>query len=64
MCCQQSRSQTISGAYGCHCGCGSGRSFRRFISSKEEVEMLEDYREQLKKELAGMEERIQELKTK
>lgn len=38
--------------------------FRRFISAKEEQERLEDYRDQLKKELAGLEERMQELKSK
>jgi hypothetical protein len=38
--------------------------FRRFISAKEEQERLEEYRDQLKKELAGVEERIQELKSK
>lgn len=31
---------------------------------KEEQERLEEYRDQLKKELAGVEERIQELKGK
>jgi len=46
------------------CGCGCGPSFRRFVSAKEEQERLEDYRDQLKKELAGVEEHIQELKGK
>ena len=46
---------------GC-CGCGCGPSFRRFFSSKEEQECLETYKDQLKKELAGVEERINELK--
>jgi hypothetical protein len=48
---------------GC-CGCGCGPSFRRFISSEEEQECLETYRDQLKKELAGVEEHIKELKAK
>ncbi len=48
---------------GC-CGCGCGPFFRRFISAKEEQERLEEYRDQLKSELAGVEERIQELKGK
>ncbi|MBA5941997.1 MAG: DUF5320 domain-containing protein [Methanophagales archaeon] len=48
---------------GC-CGCGDGTFFRRFISAKEEQERLEEYRDQLKKELAGVEERIQELTRK
>jgi hypothetical protein len=34
---------------------------RRFISSGEEKERLERYREQLKKELAGVEERLKEM---
>lgn len=34
---------------------------RRFISSTEERERLDRYREQLKKELAGVEERLKEM---
>lgn len=45
---------------GCTCGCGP--SFRRFYSSKEERERLESYQDELKKELAGVEERLTELK--
>ncbi len=44
---------------GC-CGCGCGPGFRRFFSTQEEQECLENYRDQLKKELAGVEERIKE----
>lgn len=51
------------GAGSCGCCC-SGPSFRRFFSTKEEEERLEDYRDQLKKELAGLEERLKELKEK
>lgn len=49
------------------CGCcwgGGGHMFRRFFTEKEEIDWLEDYREQLKKELAGLEERLNELKKK
>ena len=46
------------------CGCGCGPFFRRFISAKEEKEMLEEYKDQIKEELAGVEERIKELKGK
>jgi len=54
-----------SGVWGCICGCcGGGTFFRRFISAKEEQERLEEYRDQLKKELAGVEERLRELKSK
>ncbi|MHB9035684.1 MAG: hypothetical protein ACYC64_03395 [Armatimonadota bacterium] len=42
----------------CTCGCG-----RRFYSSKEERERIECYRDELKKELAGVEERLSELKS-
>ena len=65
--CQPRGSQRTSAAWRCNCGCcgcGCGTSFRRFISAKEEEEMLIEYRDQLKKELAGVEERIQELKGK
>lgn len=46
------------------CGCGCSTSFRRFNSSKEELECLEDYRDQLQREVAGVEERARELKKK
>ena len=48
---------------GC-CGCGCGPSFRRFFTAKEEEEWIENYRDQLKKELAGLEERLKERKEK
>jgi hypothetical protein len=44
------------------CGCGCGPSFRRFYSSKEERERLESYKDEVKKELEGIEERLSELK--
>lgn len=67
--CQPRGSQRTFGVWGCNCGCcgcgcGCGTFFRRFISAKEEEERLEEYRDQLKKELEGVEERIQELKRK
>jgi hypothetical protein len=42
----------------CGCDCGG----RRFLSRKEKVEMLEEYREALKSELEGVEEKLNELK--
>jgi hypothetical protein len=42
----------------CGCDCGG----RRFLSRKEKVEMLEEYREALKSELEGVEEALKELK--
>ena len=65
--CQPGGSQRTLGARGCSCGCcgcGCGTSFRRFMSAKEEQERLEEYKEQLKKEIAGVEECIQELTSK
>jgi hypothetical protein len=41
--------------------CG-GFGFRRFISPAEELEGLKEYLEELKKETAGVEARIHELK--
>ncbi len=48
---------------GC-CSCGCAGSFRRFYSSQEELECLEAYRDELVKELAGVDERLSELKGK
>lgn len=62
MMCQPRGWQSSSGGWGCGCGYGCGTFTRRFISAREEEERLEEYREQLKKELDGVEERIQELK--
>jgi hypothetical protein len=39
------------------CGCGG----RKFLSKKERVEMLEEYRESLKCELEGVEEELKRL---
>ena len=65
--CQSTPSQRPMGVAGCTCGCcgcGCGQGFRRFFSRKEELECVENYRDQLKKELAGVEERIKESKGK
>ncbi|KPL18224.1 MAG: hypothetical protein AMJ92_09060 [candidate division Zixibacteria bacterium SM23_81] len=56
MCCGQPHHAGLLG-WGAHrseCLCFS----RRFISSAEEKERLERYQEQLKKELAGIEEQL------
>jgi len=50
--CQPRGSQRTVGVWGCTCGCcgcGCGPFFRQFISPKEEVERLEEYRDQLKR---------------
>ncbi len=43
---------------GCTCGC----SFRSFLSADEEIEALKQYKKQLQGELAGVDEKINELK--
>jgi hypothetical protein len=51
-------------ALACTCGgysCGCGTLPRHFITPAEEKEMLEKYKESLKNELAGLEERLKEL---
>ncbi len=58
--CQPRESQSTSGVRGCSCG----PFFRRFLTAKEKEGRLGEYKEQLKKELEGVEERIQELKDK
>lgn len=58
------RSMPMAGRAHDPCGCGCGLPLRRFVSSQEEQECLEGYSDQLKKELAGVEERIKELSAK
>ena len=63
--CQTGIAPKSSGLVGCTCGCcGCGPGFRRFFSYEEQLESLENYRDQLKKELAGVKERIKECKCK
>lgn len=65
--CQTIEKQRSPKALGYNCGCGGcvcDTFIRRFISAKEEQERLEDYREQLEKELTGVEEYLQEHKGK
>jgi hypothetical protein len=46
-----------------HGGCCCGGFFRRlYISREEERDWIEKYRDELKKELIGVEERLKELK--
>jgi len=62
---------------GCGCGCDIGYGHpwphrrergrspfwgRHFMSKAEQIERLEEYRESLEKELAGVKEAIEELK--
>ena len=65
--CQPKMAHKSSGLTGCTCGCcgcGCGTGFRRFFSTQEKRECLENYRDQLKKELTGVEERISEWESK
>ncbi len=49
----------------CNCDCGGDMGFqRKFMTHKEELEMLDDYRGDLRLELEAVEERIAELKSK
>jgi hypothetical protein len=64
MCCEPKPGRRAFAVRGCgpsSCDCGCGPSFRRFITSKEKLECMEEYKDQLEKELAGVKERIQEL---
>jgi len=54
--------QKVLEACGCCCEADT-MLVRRYKTAKEEMEKLENYREELKKELAGIEERIRELKS-
>ncbi len=45
---------------GC-CGCGCGILNRRFITRNEELDSLKEYKEEIVRELAGVEERMLEL---
>lgn len=62
MCCEP-KTVRISKASDCCC-CEPGHIVRRFVSSKEETERLEQYKEQIEKEIAGIDERIDDLKKK
>ena len=63
--CQVQRGPTNLGhGLGCTCGCcgcGCGPWPRHFIAPAEEKEMLEKYRDFLKNELVGLENRLKEV---
>jgi len=64
--CQPKMTPGSAGLAGCTCGCcgcGCGPGFRRFFSSREKRECLESYKDQLQKELAGVEECLQEVES-
>ena len=65
MCCEPHETERSHGAMSinlCCCEPGSATFFRRFVSRQEKLDWLEGYMNQLKKELAGVEERLKELK--
>lgn len=46
------------------CDCGCGHTFRCYFSAKEKQELLEEYKGQLEKELAAVNEHLGEIKGK
>lgn len=62
-CCEPETSRQYgSGCCDCAPTCCSPRGFtRRFVSDKERQEWLRDYKEQLEKEIAGVDERLRDL---
>jgi hypothetical protein len=52
--------------YGYGCGGGGGWSYggRSFLTNEEKLAMLKEYKEDLEKEVKGVEERIKELSAK
>lgn len=54
MCCEQPRSNQDACECRCNLGCLSPR--RHFLSKEEKIKLLKTYKEQLEKELLGVEE--------
>lgn len=61
MCCEPRSGRKAFAVWACGPECCGTPFFRSFASSKERREWLEEYKAQLEKELAGVEERIQDL---
>ena len=62
---QSGHSQGHAGSCSCGCcGCGCGTFPRRFFTAEEKQEKLGNYRDQLKKELKGIEEHLKKCKGK
>lgn len=63
MCCDPREAHRAHERSCCEPDCCMPHFFaRRFVSAKEKQERLIAYKEQLEKEIAGIQERIQELK--
>lgn len=63
MCCEPTNSRRIGRGrcepYAC---CWYSPRHRYFLSKEEEIEMLEKYKEELEKEIRGVEQKLQEMK--
>lgn len=42
------------------CGCGMGHGMRGFLTKKEKLELLKEYKQNLEHELEGVSEQIKE----
>lgn len=64
MCCEPTGHHGVHPHAGSDCCCGlyAGHHFRHYVSTRERIERLEAYRNQLTDELEGVDEAIQELK--
>jgi len=63
MCCDPKEGRGVHGVMGPGAFCCPPKFFlRRFVSSREKREHLEEYKSHLENELNGVKERIQELK--
>ncbi|MFA5032636.1 MAG: hypothetical protein WC614_06430 [bacterium] len=51
------------GGCGCGCGGGGGAPQRRFMTRREKIAMLEDYKKELEAELEGLKEKIAKIKS-
>jgi len=47
--------------HSCGGGCGFGYGRRSFLTKEERLSMLKEYKDDLEKEIKGIEERIKEL---
>ena len=45
-----------------HTNCGCMPGHRYFLSREEEIELLEEYKKELEKEMSGVERKLRELK--
>jgi hypothetical protein len=60
MCCEPSnRGRGICAPHTC---CGCMPRHRYFLSKEEEIELLEEYKKELEKEISGVERKLREIK--